>query len=82
MNTIFLLMAEFGSATIPLADVAERYLGMARKKAFQRACANQLPFPAQRYGGQKSGWFVHIQHLATHIDDTKLLAEREWRKFQ
>lgn len=78
MNTFFLLMAEYESPTIPLAKVAERYLGMSMRLAEQRAIAGKLPIPTFRVGdSQKAPRMVHVQDLAEHIDKRRALAKEE-----
>ncbi|OKP02574.1 pyocin activator PrtN family protein [Xenorhabdus eapokensis] len=69
MNTVFLLMAEFETATIPLSDIAERYLGMKPATAEQKASLGLLPLPTFRCNdSQKSPRMVHVSDLATLID--------------
>ncbi|EMY3520677.1 TPA: pyocin activator PrtN family protein [Yersinia enterocolitica] len=69
MNTIFLLMAEFETSTIPLADIAERYLGMKPTTADKKAGAGELSIPTFRIGNtQKSPRMVHVKDLADLID--------------
>ena len=80
MKTTFLLMAEFGSPTVPLDKVAEKYFSIATKaEATRRAQAHSLPIPAFRMGGQRSQWFVHIDALAKYIDDCNEEAQKAWR---
>lgn len=45
MNTIFLLLAEFGTGEIPLAEVAPKYFGLDSRKAFDKARTQTLPVP-------------------------------------
>ncbi|WP_082300983.1 pyocin activator PrtN family protein [Photorhabdus luminescens] len=69
MNTTFLLMAEFETATIPLSDIAERYLGMKPATAEQKASLGLLPLPTFRCNdSQKSPRMVHVSDLAELID--------------
>ncbi|WP_446470595.1 pyocin activator PrtN family protein [Xenorhabdus stockiae] len=69
MNTVFLLMAEFETATIPLADIAERYLGMKPATAEQKASLGLLSLPTFRCNdSQKSPRMVHVGDLADLID--------------
>ncbi|KAF1368760.1 pyocin activator PrtN family protein [Yokenella regensburgei] len=79
MNTMFLLLAEFESPTIPLDEVAQRYLNMSPQVAAVRAAANELPFPTFRMGAsQKAPRMVHIRDLADFIDTQKAAAKKEW----
>jgi hypothetical protein len=69
MNTAFLLMAEFETATISLSDVAERYFGMKPSTAESKAAIGQFPLPTFRASdSQKSPRMIHIQDLADHLD--------------
>lgn len=61
MNTIFLMMAEFGTTDVPLEAVANKYLGLDMKTAKMRAARGELPFPAYRASSsQKAPWVVRI----------------------
>lgn len=42
MNTMFLLMAEYGSATVPLSQVCEKYFGLKSATAEKRAAMGDL----------------------------------------
>ncbi|KQN46668.1 pyocin activator protein PrtN [Serratia sp. Leaf50] len=69
MNTTFLLMAEFETATIALSDVAERYFGMKPATAEVKASRGQFPVPTFRANdSQKAPRMIHIQDLAEHLD--------------
>lgn len=83
MNTVFLLMAEFETSTIPLAVIAERYLGMRPSTADKKAGAGQLPIPTFRIGdGQKSPRMVHVSDLAEFIDTRRKAAKEELKSCQ
>lgn len=83
MNTVFLLMAEFETSTIPLAVIAERYLGMRPATADKKAGAGQLPIPTFRIGdGQKSPRMVHVSDLADFIDTRRKAAKEELKSCQ
>lgn len=78
MNTTFLLMAEYGTATVKLADIAERYLGMTPSTADVKANAGQLPIPTFRVGTtQKAPRMVHLCDLAEWIDLQRKIAKDE-----
>jgi hypothetical protein len=80
MSTVFLLMAEFGQADVPLEIVAHRYLGLSEKEAKQRATARMLPIPAYRgSSSQKSPWLVRVTDLAEYLDRQREDARKEWR---
>lgn len=72
MNTVFLLMAEFQTATIALADVSERYFGMKPATAEKKAVLGQFPVPTFRANdSQKAPRMMHIQDLADHLDEQR-----------
>jgi len=52
MNTFFALMAEYGTAHIPVEKCAGLF-GMSPKKACEAAGKQQLPVPTFRLGSQK-----------------------------
>ena len=69
MNTAFLLIAEFGTSQIPLADIAEKYLKMSQTTAERKANAGELPIPTYRLNdSQKSPRMIHVNDLANYID--------------
>lgn len=78
ISTFFALMAEFGTAEIPLEDVAEKFFGLKPDMAKKRAARQQLPVTAYRAGTQKSPWLVSAQDLANYIDEQRRKARREW----
>lgn len=78
MNTVFLLMAEFETSTIPLSVIAERYLGMRPATADKKAGAGELLIPTFRVGdSQKSPRMVHVADLAEFIDMRRKAARDE-----
>ena len=79
MNSVFLLLAEFGQADIPLEQVAAEYLNLAPDKARREAAMARLPFPAYRAGSQKSPWMVRVTDLAEWLDKKRDEAEKEWK---
>ena len=80
MNTLFLLMAEFGTGDIPLEQVADKYLGMCKRKAYDKASYNELPFPTFRAGSQRSTRLVKAFDLAEYLDKQHTQAKKEWEK--
>lgn len=79
MNTIFLLMAEFEQADIPLDKVATKYLDLEPAKAKRLAARQELPFPVFRAGSQKSPWMVNINELACYLDKKREEAKKDWQ---
>lgn len=79
-SAYFALLAEFGTADIPLERISEKYFGLKPDMAFKRAALNRLPVVAFRAGSQKSPWLVSAADLAKHIDDQRERALKEWEK--
>lgn len=79
-STYFGLLAEFGTAEIPLSTICEKFFGLAPEVAKKRAALHRLPVPVYRAGSQKSGWLVSAIDLAQFIDDQKSRARKEWEK--
>ncbi|BCU88618.1 hypothetical protein YKD1_01300 [Yersinia pseudotuberculosis] len=78
MNTMFLLMAEFETAVIPLSVIADKYLGMGPATADKKASVGERPIPTFRVGNtQKSPRMVHVQDLADFIDERRSRAKEE-----
>lgn len=80
MKTVFLLMAEYDSPTIPLEDIREKYFKLSKEQAERKAKRHELPVPAFRTGGQRSPWFVHVEELAKFIDDLNAKQREAWKK--
>lgn len=81
MNTFFALLAEYGTAQIPLERCAPLF-GIGAKEAEKRAGLQSLPVPAFRAGSQKSPWLIDASKLASYLDERKAQAEAEWRKMR
>ncbi len=82
MNTVFLLMAEFNSPTLPLEKVAKNYFGLNDlNKAKRKAAANELPIAFFRTAtSQKCPWVCDIRDLAELIDTRRQAANEEFEK--
>ena len=80
ISTFFALMAEFGTAEIPLEAISEKFFGLQPDMAKKRAARRQLPITAYRGGTQKSPWLVSAQDLADYIDEQRAKAKREWEQ--
>ncbi|MEH6630198.1 MAG: pyocin activator PrtN family protein [Halopseudomonas aestusnigri] len=79
MKTSFYLLAQFEKPIIPLEDISEEYFGCSRSTAIQKAKSGTLPVPAFQCGqSQKSTWMVHINDLATMIDQQREAAKEDW----
>jgi hypothetical protein len=77
--TLFLVLAEYGTAQIPIERCAHQF-GMTPAQARDAAKRQALPVPTYRLGSQKSPWIVDAAALATHIRNKRELAEAEWRR--
>ncbi|GLS83257.1 pyocin activator PrtN family protein [Paraferrimonas haliotis] len=81
MNTVFLLMAEYEKAVLPLDEICESYFGCTPKVAARKAASCELPIPAFRQGNtQKSKWAVHVHDLAAFIDTQRQVASSNWQR--
>ncbi|MBO2658104.1 pyocin activator PrtN family protein [Shewanella algae] len=75
MNTVFLLMAEYSAAIVPLESICEKYFGMSPTTAAKKAKAGLLPVPAFRGGeSQKATWLVNLTDLAAYLDKKRAAA--------
>lgn len=83
MNTVFLLMAQYnGQAIISLERVCLDYFTHLTPEMFQRkALAGQIRIPITRLeASQKSAKGVHVQDLATYLDEQRAAAVKECRQ--
>ncbi|WP_312839794.1 pyocin activator PrtN family protein [Delftia tsuruhatensis] len=81
MNTFFALMAEYGTAHIPVEKCSDLF-GMSPKKACELAGRQGLPVPTFRIGSQKSPWLIDAVKLAAHLDLAKKNAAADWELLQ
>lgn len=78
-STYFALMAEFGSGTIELSEICEKYFGLKKHRARIMANRHQLPIPVFRaVDSQKSPLLVNIADLAEHLDKMHARAKQEY----
>ena len=80
VSTYFALLAEFGTAHIPLEIIAQKYLDIDLQTAKSKASKQQLPFPCIRVSGQKSPWFVDAAVLASFLDQKLDDAKKNWER--
>ena len=80
MNTVFMLLAEFGTAQIPLETICKQYFDMEYPEARKAASKQLLPVPVIRLGSQKSPWIVHVNDLAAFIDAQLSKARNDHRR--
>jgi hypothetical protein len=79
--TLFLVLAEYGTAQIPVERCASQF-GMTAQEAKAAARRQALPVPAYRLGSQKSPWVVDAASLAEHIRVKREAATQEWRRIR
>lgn len=79
-STLFLLMAEFGVADIPVEIIAKKYLNLGEDLARRKASQEKLPFPSYKLGSSKSQRFVRITDLAEWLDFEREKGIEEWEK--
>ena len=77
MNTNFLLLAEFGTGSVPLVEVAKKYFSHEVGQMQSWARAKKYPFPIYRLGGNRSEWMVSVGDLAQYIDSKRDKAAEE-----
>ncbi|WP_415755622.1 pyocin activator PrtN family protein [Pseudomonas leptonychotis] len=80
MKTLFLLMAQYnGQVVIPLDRVCQDYFSHLSPEMFLRkALAGQIKIPITRLEhSQKSAKGIHVQDLATYLDDQRAAAIKE-----
>lgn len=78
-NTVFLLMAEYGTSRIPLEHCCH-LCGLSPGKAKQYALLAKLPVTAFRAQSQKAPWLVHADDLAVYLDAQRKTAQDGWNK--
>lgn len=81
-STYFGLLAEFGTANLPLDKVALAYFGYDPKFAARCAVRKSLPVPAFRLAGQKSPWLIAAQDLADWIDKARAASQHEYARMR
>jgi hypothetical protein len=79
MNTAFLLLAQFGRTVIPIEHVRQDFFGHLSPAEFRRKlAAGDIDLAVVRMEkSQKSALGVHLQDLATYVDQRRAAAERE-----
>lgn len=79
ITTIFALMAEFGTAHIPVTEVGRKYFGYDEKQAKRAAVENGYPFPVFRAGSNKSPWVVDVGDLSAYLDQCRERSRQEFK---
>lgn len=80
MNTVFLLMAQFGArAVIPIDDVRREYFGhLELDKLLRKIGLGEIALPLVRIErSAKSAKGVYVQDLADYIDAQRAAAVKE-----
>lgn len=82
MNTVFLLLAQYGRTIVPAEDVRRDYFGHMSPEVFaRRVAAGEVPIPVVRMGdGQKAARGFHLNDLATYIDQQRAAAVKEFEQ--
>lgn len=80
MNTVFLLMAQFGArAVIPIDEVCCSYFShLEVDKLLRKITYGEIKLPLVRIeSSQKSAKGVYVQDLANYIDERRAAAKKE-----
>lgn len=83
MNTAFLLMAQYnGKAIVPVDEVCRDYFShLTPTMLVRKISAGELRLPLVRMeASQKAAKGVHIQDLASYIDERTAAARKECRQ--
>ncbi|AOJ13629.1 pyocin activator PrtN family protein [Burkholderia vietnamiensis] len=84
MNTVFILMAQYGArAIIPIEEVCRDYFApLTLPKLLQKIAAGDIALPLVRMSGSlKAAKGVHIMDLAAYIDKQRAAAIKEYESF-
>ncbi|MBY4724634.1 MULTISPECIES: pyocin activator PrtN family protein [Burkholderia] len=84
MNTVFLLMAQYGArAVIPIEDVCRDYFApLTLPNLMRKITAGHIAIPLVRMeASQKAAKGVHIMDLAIYIDKQRAAAVKEYESF-
>ncbi|SDS02009.1 Pyocin activator protein PrtN [Halopseudomonas litoralis] len=80
MNTLFLLMAQYdGLAIVPLDVVCKDYFQhLTPEKLLRKVAVGEIDLPITRIeGSQKAAKGVHLQDLASYLDEQRRRAVTE-----
>lgn len=83
MNTVFLLMAQYGAtAVVPIERVCRDYFShLTPEQLVRKVSLGEIALPLVRIeGSKKSAKGVHIQDLANYIDERRAAALKECRQ--
>lgn len=84
MNTTFMLMAMYsGRPVIPVEDVARDFFELSTDKFIRKVSAGTIAIPLIRMeASQKCAKGVHINDLASYLDERRAAAIKECRQLQ
>jgi hypothetical protein len=80
VNTFFLLMAQYNAAMIPIDKVVQDYFPhLSTDKFIRKVGLGEINIPMIRIeaGTQKSAKGIHINDLATYLDERRAAAVKE-----
>ena len=78
-STFFSLMAEFGTAQIPLESMCDKYFNLKYGAAKRKAAKKSLPVPAVKIREEgHTKYFIKAEHLANLIDEQARIAKEDW----
>jgi hypothetical protein len=79
MNTVFLLMAQYGLAVIPVDLVCRDYFRhLTVEKFLRKVLAGEIDLPVVRMeSSQKSAKGIHVNDLAAYLDKQTNVARKE-----
>lgn len=83
MNTLFLLMAQYGGqAVIPVSQVCADYMHLTVEKFKLKCMSGEIEIPIVRLGAnsQKAALGIHLSDLADYIDKQREIALKERRQ--
>jgi hypothetical protein len=78
MNTLFLVMAQFESAEIPLDKLCDQF-GLGLPQAKRKAALHELPVPFYKKTS-KGGYFCSAKLWAEYLDKKTAAAQIEWQR--
>lgn len=80
----FSLSTKFNHAPlIPVADVADEFLGLTPNTAKRKARNNELPFPVFRLSdSQKAPWLVTFEHFVAYVERVSKDSHEDWYRLQ
>ena len=78
MNTLFLLMAQYNAAVVPLERVCADYFGMKPETFLRKVLAGEIALPVVRMDdSQKCAKGIHVADLAAYLDRRHEAARKE-----